>query len=265
MQCEDPTKYHGAFPCSLSVVTLMNRARCCWSPLSYTLPPPKQSHHAICLMHQTSPLSLLSIDLHHHMITTPIATARDQFPATFTQRQGIPCTTTNITDTMAKWLWTKKDTAVFFCCSFTITIAPRTKCTMHITIIHFTCVSFEPQFMQTSVTQTYMLVINRGRAHQNQWNPKINQVHLCRHPDRGLLRLSWSQARRSFITTQLSVATQLQDRTPHYNCFLVIDKILCCIEHKEPIDRLQHFEYFVSPWKSRFESIILLKATIWII
>ena len=72
MQCEDPTKYHGAFPCSLSVVTLMNRARCCWSPLSYTLPPPKQSHHAICLMHQISPLSLLSIDLHHHMITTII-------------------------------------------------------------------------------------------------------------------------------------------------------------------------------------------------
>ena len=104
MQCEDPTKYHGAFPCSLSVVTLMNRARCCWSALSYTLPPPKQSHHAICLMHQISPLSLLSIDLHHQMITTPIATARDQFPATFTQRQGIPCTTTmctNITDTMA--------------------------------------------------------------------------------------------------------------------------------------------------------------------
>ena len=104
MQCEDHTKYHGAFPCSLSVVTLMNRARCCWSPLSYTLPPPKQSHHAICLMHQISPLSLLSIDLHHQMITTPIATARDQFPATFTQRQGIPCTSTmstNITDTMS--------------------------------------------------------------------------------------------------------------------------------------------------------------------
>ena len=44
------------------------------------------------------------IDLHHQMITTPIATAKDQFPATFTQRQGIPCTSTmctNITDTMA--------------------------------------------------------------------------------------------------------------------------------------------------------------------
>ena len=128
---------------------------------------------------------------------------------------------------------------------------------MHNNFTFYICVIWIHANVSQFTLRHICLSFNRGRAHQNQWNPKINQVHLCRHPDRGLLRLSWSQARRSFITTQLSVATQLQDRTPHYKCFLVIDKILCCIEHKEPTDRLQYFP----PWKSRFEYIILLKES----